>query len=57
MRVEPPKPQYVMLAWHAADQAVESLAMDLPRWGKDPDRERMHRAVFAAIVHELEVAA
>lgn len=57
MSVQPPRPLYVMLAWDAADKVVEHLAQDQPRWKTEPDRERMHRAVFAAIVHELEADA
>jgi hypothetical protein len=55
MSVEP-KPLYMLLAWDAADLVVECLAQDLPRWKDEPDRERMHRAVFTAIVRELEAA-
>lgn len=49
-----PKPAQVLLAWHAADLVVDELAKDQPRWKDEPDRERMHRAVFTAVVRELE---
>lgn len=49
-----PRPAHFLLAWDAADLVVECLAQDLPRWKDEPDRERMHRAVFTAVVRELE---
>lgn len=49
-----PVPAHFMLAWDAADMVVECLAQDQPRWKDEPDRERMHRAVYRAVIQELD---
>jgi hypothetical protein len=51
-----PRPVHFLLAWDAADLVVECLAQDQPRWKTEPDRGRLHRAVFSAVVRELEEA-